>query len=136
LGSINVSIEDIDTWVGCVRLPKGQRELKKYFFAERVVRAPESHIKAFASEVFSATLLLGLAADHPLMPQILCFDLFRTIMRILQRDNIEDLGTLLTATRAYHQLYMQFYHRIAKLHAQHHIADFWELWGQLLSCFC
>ena len=45
------------------------------------------------------------------------------------------IQTCREAMKTHHDLYNKLYHRIAKLHAQYHVLDFWEYWGILLSCF-
>jgi hypothetical protein len=95
--------------------------------------------------VLSAVTFLGffvdvvvrtsIEVDDELFQYLACFDLLRVMLAILQNGNLDDLGTLRTATQSHHELYMELYHRIPKLHNMAHVVDFWEHWRYLLSCF-
>jgi hypothetical protein len=93
--------------------------------------------------MLTAVMLFGFFVDfvvrdmavEALQPFIDCFDLLRIMLVIFQRGNSNDLPTLRGAMHPHHELYMQLYHPIAKLHGQIHIVDYWEYWGTLLSCF-
>ncbi len=138
------STEDIDEWIGTVKRPKGMTPIWRKFFQTRV-DAPGKKLKAFASEVLSAVTFLGffvdvvvrtsIEVDDELFQYLACFDLLRVMLAILQNGNLDDLGTLRTATQSHHELYMELYHRIPKLHNMAHVVDFWEHWRYLLSCF-
>ena len=95
LVAAGIEIEDIDTWIESVRLPRGHTKLKKKFFASRIVHNEKAHIKAFANEVLTAVMCLGFFIDAVLKPGLAelglqhlqdhldCFDLLRTILRLL-----------------------------------------------------
>jgi hypothetical protein len=141
----NVALEEIDSWITQIQLPRGMCKLKRCFFATRIVDRPDAHIKAFAAEVLTAVTLLGFFLDAIvapmklaiLQPYIDCFVMLRIIFTILQRADIQDLELLKDATQTHHSLYMELYPLCLKpkLHAVAHIYDFWKRWHRLLSCF-
>ena len=142
-----IEATDVDTWIANVKTPSGMSKISKKFFAPRVVRTWGARIRAFASEVMTAIVLLGFFVDVCIKPQaeaqgdiqameyIHCFELLRVIMSILQRGDMADIPAGRVAMQLHHALYKRFYHCIPKLHSQPHIFDFWELWKRLLSCF-
>ena len=140
-----ISLQDIDLWISTVRKPKGMAPIAKKFFQARIVRGAKKHVRAFASEVLSAITFLGFFIDAvvqtlPVLRDVLsrhlaCFDLLRVMLAILQKGDLKDLATLRNATQMHHTLYRTLYHCIPKLHNQGHVADFWEFWEALLSCF-
>ena len=143
LMSLGLLLPDLDAWMQGVTVPAGMTKLRKKYFQERIVERADAHIRAFASEMLSAITFLGLFVDvmvkpdaaEELAPYLACFDLLRVMMAILQSGNLRDAPTLQAAMQAHHELYIQLYHRIPKLHSQPHIVDFWLYWEYLLSCF-
>jgi hypothetical protein len=145
LHSNGVQTEDIDAWIAGVKIPKGMTKLKKTFFHDRTVFRVGSHIRAFASEVLTAIVLLGFFLDAvvkpgvgaSLSPYLDCFDLLRIILSIFQQGRLIDIPTLGAAMQTHHVLFVQLYPESAKpkVHQQVHILDFWLYWKELLSCF-
>jgi hypothetical protein len=64
LVAYGVTLEQIDRWIADVHVPNGMTKLKKTFFRDRVVQRAGRHIKAFASEVLSAVMLLVFFLGH------------------------------------------------------------------------
>ena len=144
LSDYDISAEDIDLWCRDVHLPLSMTRLSKTFFRDRIVQRAGAHMRAFASEVLTAVVLLVFfvdcvvrpVADEALQPSLDCFDLLRLILAIFCRGISAEIPALRNAMKAYHQLYLSLgYHRIAKLHLGIHCIDFWEFWEVLLSCF-
>ena len=145
----NLSLADIDTWVVSVRKPKGLTPISKKFFQTRIVQRAGAHVRAFGAEVLSAVVLLGFFIDAvvrdlvdtdpvgyaELQDRICGFDLLRVILTILQRGKLEDVQTYRDALSAHNPIYAKYYHLIPKLHGSVHIADLWEMWLALLSCW-
>ena len=140
-----ISLADIDAWRATVTWPKDQR-LSKTWFQDRYVDRPDAHIRAFASEVLAAVVqvhaFVGVVvrpmfAAHPDWQDSLdCFDLLVVILDLLRQGDRRRTSTLRAAIQSHHVLYLRLqYHRVAKLHLQAHIVDFWEYYGTLLSCF-
>lgn len=138
-----VQLSDLDAWVTAVQKPRGFTRLPKNFFQKRIVARDGAHIRAFASEMLSAISLLGFFMDvvmkndaPPSLSLVLqCFDLLRIMMTIFQRGDAKHIPTLQTAMQTHHEIYVQLYHAIPKVHMQRHVVDFWLRWGYLLSCF-
>ena len=145
LVSDGLDLSDLDAMSRQIKLPKGMTRLKPRFFQERVSTSGRlrSHLRAFASETLTAVMVLGFIIDltirenasDELQRYILCFDLLRIILCILQRGDINELATFKDAMQTHHNEYMMLYHRIPKLHAAHHVVHMWRYWGSLLSCF-
>jgi hypothetical protein len=53
------SLEDIDELTSGVKLPLGVTKISKRFWSDRIVDRPMTHMKAFASEMLTAIVLLG-----------------------------------------------------------------------------
>jgi hypothetical protein len=136
---------DLDEWFSLVVVPKGFTKLKKTFFQDRVVNNRKAHIRAFASELLTAIVLMGLFLDVVVAPlaiaalddHIACFTLLACIVSLLQKSNINDLADFRSAVWNHHVLFYQCYPECFKTkgHALQHVADCWEFWGVLLSCF-
>ena len=63
----DIALATIDEWCFAVRLPCGSQKLRKTFFADRIVQSgkPDTkHIKAFAAEMLTAIMLMGLFLGH------------------------------------------------------------------------
>ena len=52
-----------------VKLPLGVTKISKRFWSDRIVDRPMSHIKAFASEMLTAIVLLGFFVDLVVKPR-------------------------------------------------------------------
>ena len=139
-----LTLKDIDAWIATVKKPKGMDPFPREFFQTRIVHKANAHIRAFASEVIGAFVLLGffvdvvvaaMPSDDLLQQHIACLNLMRIMLGILMRADRRQLETLRNATQMHHRLYMSLYHVTPKLHFQSHVSDFWEYWGMLLSCF-
>ena len=59
LSDYDISAEDIDLWCRDVHLPLSMTRLSKTFFRDRIVQRAGAHMRAFASEVLTAFVLLG-----------------------------------------------------------------------------
>ena len=149
LVAAGIEIEDIDTWIESVRLPRGHTKLKKKFFASRIVHNEKAHIKAFANEVLTAVMCLGFFIDAVLKlglgelgPQHLqdhldCFDLLRTILRLLSKGEEASIPRYMHTYQLYHAMYARLYPtcKKPKLHAGMHVGMYWYIWKVLLSCW-
>ena len=58
LSDYDISAEDIDLWCRDVHLPLSMTRLSKTFFRDRIVQRAGAHMRAFASEVLTAFVLL------------------------------------------------------------------------------
>ena len=120
-------------------------EPKEKVFQDRVVNKAGAHIRAFANEMLSAIVLLGLFLDVVVAPMkntaledhLACFTLLVCMVAILQKGDIKNIWILRTAMHSHHILFSMLYPECVKtkLHIGQHIADCWEYWGVLLSCF-
>ena len=139
-------IADIDVYMKGVTLPRGMSsKMPHEFFQTRVRRKPGAHLKAFAADVMTALVTLGLFVDAVVIPlnlpelqeHIQCFMLARVIIALLQRGDIGSLDTFKTARHTFHILFKRLYPECVKpkLHNQAHIHMFWWFWGVLLSCY-
>ena len=141
-------VTDIDEWKNTVRLPRGLTRLTKTFFADRIVDRDGAHIRGFASEILTATVLLGFFVDvvvkdvaasavTTLQPYIDCFDLLRILLNIFEHGDVAEIGVARDVMHSHHVLFARLYPICMKLkvHGQVHIIDFWEYWQRLLSCF-
>lgn len=143
----HVPTDEIDDWCSKVKLPQGRNKLKRHFFRDRCVKDPKMHIKAFASEVIQAIVLIRMFLESVISPiedlkaalqdHIDCFVLLSTMVSILQRGDSNDIPKLRHVVQMHHILFAQLYPQCMKykLHAMVHVADFWEFWQVLLSCF-
>ena len=135
----------IDKWCSSVKMPQGFTKLKKTFFADRVVKAKDAHIRAFAAEVLSAISLLGLFLDVVVAPMKLaglddhlaCFTLLVCLVAILQKGDLKDIPNFRVGVHSHHTLFISLYPDCFKTkgHAFQHVADAWEFWQRLLACF-
>ena len=142
-----LELKDIDDWKNKVVLPRGLCRLTKDFFATRTVLRVNAHMRAFASEILTAVVVLGFFIDAvvvdvaktitELSEYIDCFALLRILLNVFERGDLKDLGVAREAMHAHHVLFAKLYPQCmkAKIHAQVHVPDFWELWKALLSCF-
>ena len=139
-------IADIDVYMKGVTLPRGMSsKMPHEFFQTRVRRKPGAHLKAFAADVMTALVTLGLFVDAVVIPlnlpelqeHIQCFMLARVIIALLQRGDIGSMDTFKTARHTFHILFKRLYPECVKpkLHNQAHIYMFWWFWGVLLSCY-
>ena len=146
LCSCNIDIGDIDNWIEQVRLPRGYCKLKKKFFATRIRKSRKAHIKAYASEVLTATMLLHFfvqvvvkpEAIEAMMMHLACFDLLQALISTLQMEGgREAADRLAELCRLHHELFNVLYPlcRKPKGHAAAHIAAFWHFWGRLAGCY-
>ena len=139
-----VQLTTIDAWVARIKSPGRFHKLTRCFFEKRVDQNPDKAMHAYASEVLTAISYLKFFidtcvrehADGDLLAHIYCFDWLWIITNILQRGERErGIPLLRTAIREFHGLYVQLYHKIPKLHNQPHVADAWEFWEAVLSCW-
>jgi hypothetical protein len=145
LGDHGITRDDIDEWCNSVKLPLGHTRLKKHFFRDRVVDNRNRCIRAFASEVITAMTLLKLFLDivvaplkNPdLQPYIDCHNLLWNIIGILKTGDKRAIPQLRIAVHSHHILFARLYPQCmkTKIHAAAHVADYWEFWSVLLSCF-
>ena len=140
------AIADIDTYMKGVTLPRGMSsKIPHRFFENRVRREKGAYLKAFAADVMTALVTLGLFIDAVVMPLMLpelqehiqCFMLARIIIALLQRGDLATLDTFQNAVHTHHILFKRLYPDCLrpKLHNQAHISMFWWFWGVLLSCY-
>ena len=140
-----LSLDDIDDWIAQVQVPKGMTPLKRHFFRDRMPGNPLAPARAFAAELLTAIVLFGFFLDVCVgsafdrdvewVEQICCFNLLRVMLQILQRADAKEIGTFRDAAQAHHDIFRKYYHMTVKIHVPIHIADYWERWLQLLSCF-
>ena len=140
-----IDVEHIDDWCEAVVKPAGFTKLKASFFASRVVDKRSAHIRAFASEMLSAIVLLDMFLHVVVSPMenvaleanIACLTLLVCIITILQKGDINDLAKLRLAMHSHHILFQQCYPACVKpkVHAGQHIADSWAFWKRLVACF-
>ena len=120
-----ITLDDIDEWKNGVVLPKGVTKLKPNFFRDRIVEAPGRHIRAFASEVLTCVMLLGVFVDivlvnehdpdnmglapPALQPYLDCFALLRILLNIFERGDINYLNTCRQTMHTHHILFARLY---------------------------
>jgi hypothetical protein len=133
------TLKDLDDFKTHVHGKKSVPKLGKTFFQDRVhkptPKSPDAHLKAFSSEVVSATNVLVMFAEHVLQtnPRVFalmakhieCLKLFHRILCLLRDDGDETIGEELLATICKHNdLYLELWpeHEKPKLHYAIHAA--------------
>ena len=140
-----VSLAQIDGFCSNVTTPSSRTNLTNTFFKDRVVDKDGSHIKAFASELLSATFCLGIFIDVVVRPtgviplHIACFDQLRQIVASLARgdETCQDIDRLKGNVAAHHVAFVALYPACVKpkLHYLKHTVECIEKFGCNLSCF-
>ena len=137
----------VDDFQQSIQWPSDKRKcLPDRFFQDRVVWKPNSHIKAFASEVLAALQVLVLFMDRVLARcdfmqrhcdcmRLLCF-----IIQVLQSPTVmQQIDLLRRLVLAHRDLYRELYgFAVAskpKLHYLFHVIDCIERHGLVLNCF-
>eukprot|EP00959_Pyramimonas_sp_CCMP1952_P358517 7506658-Pyramimonas_sp.AAC.1 len=142
--SAEFTLEVLDEWAKCAKLPRSHQQLPKMFFQERYVKGVNKHIRAFASEVLSATVVLTMFMeevveddDEVLSDHLLILKMQRAIFDALERGDLEDARSTIEAYYEYAKLYARLYPecRKPKLHFTLHALQSWVDVGILLSCF-
>ena len=145
------SLKDIDDFKTHVHQRKDVPKLSKIFFQDRVhkptKKSPDAHLKAFSSEVVSATNVLVLFAEHVLQKNIRvsalmakhieCLKLFHRILCLLRDEGDETDGEELLATTCKHnERYLEMWpeHEKPKLHYAIHVALSILRKRRVLSC--
>ena len=62
------SLAHLDEFQQAIKLPTSQTRLRRVFFQDRVARSQTAHIKAFAGEILTAIVVLGLFSKLILQP--------------------------------------------------------------------
>ena len=123
--------------------PRGHK-LCRDFFATRIVRKNESHIKAFASECIDAVVVLSLFIDLVVEPagtipeHVRCFRLLEDIVKILFKpdDIMLNVDTLEETMRNHQERYNGLgYKQIPTNHYTRHIVDCVRRFQLMISCF-
>ena len=145
IGKAGVSLASIDEFCSNVSMPASRAKLSRTFFQDRVVPRPDSHIKAFASEMLTVVQVLGIFLDAVVRPagvlqnHIVCFDLLREIAMTLVRgdDVAKTISRLRQAVKSHHELFAELYpdHIRPKLHYLKHVVDCIGKTSTNLSCF-
>ena len=141
----NISLGDLDDFTSTVVLPRCTCKLRKDFWRTRIVNKPGKHIRAFASEMLTAIMVLGAFVDSVLAPQgslpehVKCFNLFRTIIDIFRMGEaaLGKLDLLERCLLEHHVEFLRLYFECAKfkIHALRHIVECFRRFLCNLSCF-
>jgi hypothetical protein len=134
-------LEHLDEFSKFVKLP--ERHRFDASFEERVQDNDGSHIRAFASEMLSMFIIVGLFLDAVfaplglLEPEIKCFRLLARILYQFRRGDEVQVGLLRSLILEHHRLAVSLYPEVIrpKLHYLIHICECIERFGVLLSCF-
>ena len=129
-----------------VVLPKLQHKpLKGLAFEDRINTKPHTHIKAFAAEVLSMMVVVGLWVELTLLPEGVlpeetqCFLLLGRILFLLRTgDRVRSKVVLLQQLiLQHHDLFVRLYPEEAKpkVHLLLHVPDLIARFGVNLSCF-
>ncbi|CAK0839344.1 unnamed protein product [Prorocentrum cordatum] len=132
--SAEFTLEVLDEWAKCAKLPRSHQQLPKMFFQERYVKGVNKHIRAFASEVLSATVVLTMFMeevveddDEVLSDHLLILKMQCAIFDALERGDPEDARSTIEAYYEYAKLYARLYPecRKPKLHFTLHALQSW-----------
>ncbi len=126
-----------------VRLPSNLQRLSRHWFRDIIVEADEQHARAFASEVLTATVIVGFIVQVVLKPaglllrEIACFEAMQIVFAYFKRTLRTDIPAARRATLLHNSLFSELYPECQKpkLHYCIHVIDSWEYWGELLQCF-
>ena len=139
------SLEQLDEFKDSIRLPGRHSTLSKHFFAKRIVSKDGSHMKAFASEMLTAVMALGLFCDAVLKPvgilprHVQCFDCLRNIVDILMTGDaaLDKLNLLRDKVGEHHALFMLLYSECAKqkIHYMWHVVFSYAIHKISINCF-
>ena len=127
-------------------LPKLQHKpLKGLAFEDRINTKPHTHIKAFAAEMLSMMVVVGLWVELTLLPEGVlpeetqCFLLLGRILFLLRTgDRVRSKVVLLQQLiLQHHDLFVRLYPEEAKpkVHLLLHVPDLIARFGVNLSCF-
>lgn len=141
--TIGMELADLDEFASKVVLPRSSPRLPKHFFKERVQSAKTAHIRAFASEILVAVIVLAMFVQLVLKPtgllpdHVRCFEAMQAIFALFKRGLANEITMARDVNRMHHELYMRLYPECGKpkLHYCMHVIDCWERLGILLSCF-
>lgn len=142
---VSFTLKQLDEFSASVRMPRRHHSLTKDFFARRVVNGDSHHIKAFASEVLTAVMILGLFIDAVLKPigiltrHVQCFDCLRVIVDLFCSGDaaLEKLNLLQAQIGEHHKLFLSLYPTCAKpkLHYLWHVLFSYSIHMASISCF-
>ena len=129
-----------------VVLPKAlAKPMKRIVFADRINTKPHTHIKAFASEVLSMMVVLGLWVELTLLPEGVlpeetkCLLLLGRILFLLRTGDrvLSKLPLLQQLILQHHDLFVRLYPEEAKpkVHLLLHVPTLIARFGINLSCF-
>ena len=142
----NVGLDQLDSFQQGVCIPKALTKLPKCFFAERICKDNDTHLRCFAGELLTAipamTLFnslvlepLGILRDHRL-----CFQQLATIIDILSKGEgaLQFLPQLKRAISTHNEMFCKLYPNCAKpkFHWLFHIRENLEQFQVNMSCFC
>ena len=118
----NVGLDQLDSFQQGVCIPKALTKLPKCFFAERICKDDDTHLRCFAGELLTAipamTLFnslvlepLGILRDHRL-----CFQQLATIIDILSKGKgaLQFLPQLKRAISTHNEMFCKLYPNCAK----------------------
>lgn len=144
LKASGIALASVDEFCNTVCVPSGWSKLTKSFFKDRVVENLDAHMKAFASEMLSAIVVLGIFVDAVVRPtgkladHVACFDCLRTLVLILKRGDgaCPLVAELQRQLRLHHDLFVVLYPACVKpkLHYLKHCVDCIGRFGRNLSC--
>jgi hypothetical protein len=142
---LGITANDLDEFAKSMSFPRGEPKLRANFFETRIVNRDGAHIRAFASEVLTATTIIGRFSDQVLKPQgalrdhVECFDKWRIIIDILRmdQDGMRHLELLDRAMAEHHESFLVLYGDCAKFkpHGFRHVLDSFRRFQVALSCF-
>ena len=137
--------EQVAKFCNAIQLPAAFPRLPKNFFEVRVVGGSTSHIKAFASEVFTAAELLNILGEMMLRPRGLLLDHLDVLNKLVQLLDVLSLGDALphrnqeleAAMDNYVDGFLAMYSQrsVPKRHYLSHVPKNVALFGAYLTCF-
>jgi hypothetical protein len=138
-----ISLAEIDAF--CSKVSMAGNKLSNTFFSDRVVEGPNSHIKAFGSEMLAAIPVFGLFCDAVLKPigvlrsHVRCFDTLREITTMISKGDstVQETAKIAELLREHHVTYMELYPRCVKpkLHYLKHAVECIAKFRCNLNCF-
>lgn len=142
----HVGLNQLDVFQRGICLPRNQTKLPRHFFAERIVKDPDSHIKCFAGELLTALPVVALFLELVIEPlgilreHRLCFQQLVNIVGLLKKldKTVPLVNDLKLAISTHNELFCKLYPNCAKpkFHWLFHIPENIEHFKANMSCFC
>ena len=140
VNSSSTSLADLDSFAERVNV--AGCKLTSTFFQDRIVVGDDRHMKCFASETLTATVVMGMFVDMVLVPahllvgEVLCFKHLEDMLFHIKAATIDHAQPALEACRKHHEAFLKLYPLCAKpkLHYLWHSLLSWIDLGVQINC--